>query len=399
MFADEKELRQAIERIEIEAAPRSGHQTDLRRRVLLAFDEAGAVGVPPRKRRVLRLGRNLMHNRRVQMGAATVAAACILGVVLWSFGAGADVALAEVRALIEQANTICYELSSYRDGRCEETAEVMFMEPGKMRVEWPGMTAVFDWNGGKILTLMTEEKVAHSTVVKDMMNPYQRNWLADLKAIMDSAAAEELGRREFDGRQAKGWRMPERGWLCTVWADAKSGELLQAEFEHGGNRMVMSRFVLNQELDESLFSMDPPEGYTLAAKMEMSKDDPSEEDVLALLRVWASGNAGRFPDRLDPSKFAAAAAKADWRELGVDSREKAQALREAIGRAFYLLHNWELEWGYVGKGVDRGQADRPVLWYRRMGSKMYRVAYGDFSVADVTPEQLERLKQDIASDP
>jgi len=399
VFADENELRKVIQEAEIDDAPRTTHQADLRRQVLMAFDDAGAVDGLPRKRRPLWLGRNLMHNRRVQIGAASVAAACILGVVLWSFGAGADIAFAEVRALIEQASTVCYELSCYRDDKQEGTADVMFMEPGKMRAEWPGMIGIFDWNGGRILTLMTKQKLAHSAIVKDMANPYYRNWLADLKAIMGSDAAEELGRREVCGREAKGWRVPEDSWLCTVWADAESGELLQVEFEHGSNRMVMRQFVLNRELDASLFSLTPPEGYTLATEMEMTEGDPSEADVLALLRVWVSGNAGRFPDRLDPSQFAAAAAKADWYGLGVDSKEKSEAMRNAIARAFYLLHSWGLEWGYVGKGVKRGQADRPVLWYRRTNAQMYRVIYGDFSVAEVTPERLEQLKQDAAAGP
>ncbi len=399
MFADDNEFRKAILEAEIDDAPRTAHQADLRRQVLMAFDDAGAVAGLPRMRRTLWLGRNLMHNRRVQIGAASVAAACISGVVVWSLGAGAGVALAEVRALIEQADTICFQLSSYRDGRCEGTADVMFMEPGKMRAERSGMIGVFDWNGGQILTLMTEQKMAHLATVKDMTNPYHRNWLADLRAIMGSDAAEELERREVLGRRAKGWRMPDDGWLCTVWADAKRGELLQVEFEHGSNRMVMSQFVLNRELDASLFSMTPPEGYTLATKMEMTEGDPSEADILALLRIWVSGNAGRFPDRLDPSKFAAAAAEADWYGLGVDSQEKAEAMRNAITRGFYLLHNWELEWCYVGKGVKRGQADRPVLWYRRTGAPMYRVIYGDFDVAEVTLERLEELKQNIAGRP
>jgi hypothetical protein len=395
VFADEKEFRKAVEATDIDDAPRPAHQAELRRRVLAAFDEAADTSQLWRGRRwSIRLGRNLMHSKWMQIGAAAAAAAaCVAIAALWALGSGADVALAEVRQSIEQAKTVCFELSCYRDGRSEGTAEVMFMEPGRMRSEWRGVVSIFDWNCGEILVLMTEQKLAHSSVVKDMENPYCRNWLGDLKAIMGSDAAEELGRQELLGREVKGWRTRQDGRVCTVWADAETGKLRQVEFEHGSNRMVMSQFVLDRELDESLFSMSPPEDYRLATEVEMSEADPSEQDILALLRVWASGNGGRFPDRLDSSQFGSAAAKADWRGLGIDSQEKSQAMREAIFRAFYLLNNWELEWGYVGKGVESGQADQPVFWYRRVGAETYRVIYGDFSVGEVSPEQLEQLKQ------
>ena len=400
MFADENELRKVVKGIELDDAPRPKHQADLRQQVLTAFDNAGAVGEPPRQRRKsVRLGRKLMQNRSIQIVAASVVAACVIVVVLWSIGPGAGVTLAQVRELVEQAKTVCYELTSYRNDQDEGTANVMYMEPGKMRVEWPGMVGIFDWERGEILALITEEKLGHLTVVTDMDNPYHRNWLSDLKAIMGSDAAKELERRELAGRDAKGWQVLDEGWMCTVWADATTGDLLQVEWQHGSNRMVMGQFVLDRDLDESLFSMTLPDGYTLATKMEMTEADPSEADILALLRVWASGNGGQFPDKLDPSKFAAAAAKADWYgDLGIDSHEKAQAMNKSIGRAFYLLHSWELEWNYVGQGVKRGQANKPVFWYRPVGSKTYRVIYADFNVGELSPEQLDKLEQDTTGD-
>ena len=123
----------------------------------------------------------------------------------------------------------------------------------------------------------------------------------------------------------------------------------------------------------------------------MSEADPSEADIIILLRVWVSGNDGQFPDELDPGQFPKVAAKADWRALGVDSREKGLEYNAAIGRAFYLLHSWKMEWDYVGKGVKSGQADKPVFWHRSAGSEKYRVIYGDFRVAEVSPETLKAI--------
>ena len=397
MFADENEFRKAVAGMGIDDDPRPAHQEELRRRMLRVFDDAAAGDVLSEESgRCIRLGRKLMRNRIVQVGAAAVAASCVLAVVLWSLGPGAGVALATVQKIVEDIRTVSFELTAYRDSQSEGTAKVMFMEPGKMRAEWPGMIGIFDWNQGKILVLGTEDKSAHLTVVSDMENPYQRNWLGALKTIVGCDAAKELGWKQLFGREAKGWEVPDDGGVCAVWADAKTGELLQVEFVRGRNKMVMTHFVLNPELNESLFVMTPPDGYTLESQVQMTESDPSEADIIILLRAWVSGNGGQFPDRLDPGKFAIAAAKADWQGLGIDSQEKSQKAREAISRAFYLLHSWKLEWGYVGKGVKLGQADHPVFWHRAAGAEMYRVIYADFTVVEVSAE---KLKEVIGEDP
>ena len=344
---------------------------------------------PPGRRHVL--GRKLMRSRLIRIGAVAAAVACILVVGLWSSGPGAGVAWAEVRQLIEEVTTVTFEMATYQDGRSEGTAKVMFTEPGRMRTECPAVTTIFDWSQGKILTLATEEKVAHAATVTDLENPYQRNWLADLKAIAGSKEAEEAGRREISGRQAKGWRVRDKDGTCTVWADAKSGELLEAEFELGRNKMVMRQFVLNLRLDESLFALTPPEGYTLASQVKMAEADPSEADVVFLLRVWVSGNDGQFPDRLDSTKFYKACEKADWKGLGIDGPKKDQEARQAISRAFYLMYNWKSQWGYAGKGVKLGQAEAPVCWWKPVGAETYRIVFGDLSVRTVDKAELGRL--------
>ena len=394
MFTNEDEFRDIVEKLEIDDAPRGQHQADLRRAVLAAFDDAGAEGAPPQDGgESRRRWRMVMHRRSLQIGAVAAAAACVAIAVLWVFGPGAEVALAQVRERVELARTVCYKLTSYHNNRQENSADVMCMEPGKMRTVWPGMVSILDWEQGEILTLVAEGKQAHSVAVTDMKNLYHRNWLADLKANMRSGTATELERRDIAGRPAKGWRTMDGGWTCTIWADATTGELLEVEWEHGGNRMVMSGFVLDEALEASLFSMTPPDGYTLMTETAMSQADASEADILILLRAWASGNAGRFPDKLDPARFAADAAKADWYgDVGIDSEAKAQAARESISRAFFLLHSWNVEWQYVGQGVERGQADQPVLWYRPVGSETYRVIYGDFHVGELSLEQVKALQ-------
>jgi hypothetical protein len=389
MLSDEEQLRAAVAGMPIDDGPRRIHREELRRRALNAFDDA-ALGDSQRtdSGRLNRLGRLIMRHRILQIGTAAAAACVILGIV-WTFGPGAGVAFARVQEIIGQVQTVCYDLIDYHDGQAEPAAKISFMEPGRMRGEWPGMTAIFDFNQGKILTLTEENKFAHLATVKDLENPSQRNWLAALKSVVNCPAATELGQKQLSGRQAKGWEVPDDGGTCAVWVDATSGELLQVEFTRGRNRTVMTNFVVNPVLDESLFAMAPPPGYTLQTQFEMSQADPGEADIILLLRIWASGNGGVFPDTLlAAGGFASAAAKAHCPELGPYSKENDEKIRIAVGRAFFLLYSHKLEWGYVGKGVKAGDPGKPVLWTRAAGATNYRVILADFTVVEVSPDKL-----------
>ncbi len=389
MCNDEQELTGAVEKLRIDAEPRPEHRDALRRRMLAAFQETqpSAAG-PARAGRARGTWRSLMHIRLMQASAAAIAAACLVAaIVLWP-GGKAGVALAEVRRSVEQARTACFQLSWYRDGQAEASGPAKWREPGLLRWEVPGAVTIYHWNEGKFLTLMTEAKTAHAATIEEMENPYHRDWIRNLKESIGSDSAEEVGHKEIAGREARGWRFKDDDGTCTVWADAETGQLLRADFESGNSRMVMTEFVLNQPLDEDTFSLTPPAGYSIT-RAEFRRSEPSEKDLVLLLRVWAMGNGDVFPDKLDPAAFSAAAAKVNWSRLGIRSQQEGQEASNAISRAFWLMYTLH-ERTYVGGGVKLGDAAKPILWHRPKGKQTYRVIYGDLSVKDVAPEDLPK---------
>ncbi|GAG49584.1 unnamed protein product, partial [marine sediment metagenome] len=200
------------------------------------------------------------------------------------------------------------------------------------------------------------------------------------------------GQKEISGRKAKGWRFKDAEWVCTIWADAKTGDLLEAEWQTGTSRMVMSGFVLDKELDEGLFNLKPPDDY-FHTRAKFARGDPSEKDVILLLRIWAMGGGDVFPEALDARKFSEAAAKVDWKQLGIEmgikSREESDKVNDAISRAFWWLYSGH-QWTYAGKGVRLGEEAKPIFWYRPKESKTCRVIYGDLSVKDIRPEDLPK---------
>ncbi len=391
MFSDEEDLVRTVKRLDIRAEPNPAHREALRDRMLATFRKTSPDQATPQQRHKSgRMRRFAMRSKPLRIAAAVAVAACVvLVVLLWTGGGGNGVVLADVLARVEEARTVCYRLTTYRDGEVQEVWEVKYKEPGLMRSEMPGGIYIMDWSNGEGLALLTEQKVAHKASVTDMENHYPRNWLEDLKKIIGSEHAEEVGREDVAGRSATGWRVAEEDGVCTVWADSHSGQLLQVEFLMGNTKMVMSEFDLDRPLDDSLFSLTPPMEYQFVTQSQMKASDPSIDDVALLLHIWASGNNNRFPDRLDSREFGPAAAKADWRGLGIQSQEESTAAQDAISRAFMFLYS-RFNWSYAGKGVLVDEKDKAVFWYKPEGSQQYKVIYADFSIREVAEEDLPR---------
>jgi len=48
------------------------------------------------------------------------------------------------------------------------------------------------------------------------------------------------------------------------------------------------------------------------------------------------------------------------------------------------------KWGYAGKGVKLGDAEKVIFWYQPEGSDAYRAIYGDLKAADIAQENLPK---------
>ena len=90
------------------------------------------------------------------------------------------------------------------------------------------------------------------------------------RAVPEDArgGAKELGEKEIGGRRVKGFVTSSEGPEFTVWADHATGDPVTVEttlrVSGGTSRFVMSDFVVDAKLDESLFAVGVPEGYRAA---------------------------------------------------------------------------------------------------------------------------------------
>jgi len=151
------------------------------------------------------------------------------------------------------------------------------------------------------------------------------------------------------------------------------------------------------DLDDSLFSLEPPEGY--AVKIER-RAQVTEKDMVEYLGILADYNNKTFPDQIFPFAFTSdrlnkvydkpknKRSAAEQKLLDTMNHYKMANLNMLPTGHFVEDHTVKDSFRYLGKGAKLGDKDRIVCWYKLRGSNIYRVVYGDLSINDVAPEDL-----------
>jgi len=161
--------------------------------------------------------------------------------------------------------------------------------------------------------------------------------------------------------------------------------------------ITMSNIVFDVELDESLFSLDVPDGYKVTT-LRRDLSEPTEEDFIESFRIWAEHMDDKFPSKMDRSavnefvQYRRKKMKEKGIEPSIDDVTKLQQIIIDMTHGFPFVEALPAhsDWHYTGRDVKFGDADKAIFWYRPEGSKTYHVIYGDLSVQDVSPEDLPK---------
>jgi hypothetical protein len=159
----------------------------------------------------------------------------------------------------------------------------------------------------------------------------------------------------------------------------------------------MSNIVFDVELDEALFSLDIPEGYSVKT-LQKDLSEPTEEDFIESFRIWAGQMDGKFPSKMHRSavnefiKYQQEKNKVRGVEPSVEDVMRMQQTIVDMTHGFPFVEALppESDWHYAGADVKFGDAETAIFWYRPQGSETYRVIYGDLSVKDVSAEDLPK---------
>jgi outer membrane lipoprotein-sorting protein len=350
----------------------------------------------------------------------TFAACCLVLIAAYlTFGPlmQGNVAFAEVCAIIQKAKTmVCTAKTNLPWPGTTENMEMKIMSigPGRIRQEiGQHQVMITDYPAGKTLTLTPQNKIAVILNIKGTPKFMQQDWFTGLKKLSQNSNAEDLGLQTMDGKEVKGFRVKDENFPVTFWVDPKSGDPIKVEIqqkipdylnkEGKGEitmKMVMSDFQFDVPLDESLFSLTPPEGYKMQPEMNMDFSNASEKDVIEVLRRYTDMENGTFPESLTAQSVILKITLGPMSQI--EKKIKTQADKEAMlpevmktvqeagsicGRmSMFLAEN--KDWKYAGKGVKLGNAQTPIFWYVPKDSKQGRVIYGDLSVRDVPVDKL-----------
>ena len=358
--------------------------------------------------RILRMPR---WARLVPLAAAALILAAVGGYFLWT----PHVVFAEVIRQVREAHTLTFtmtmDITMPPSGQhMTMESKCMVMEPGRSRYEMPGAVMLMDGPKGKGLVLSDQMHTAMVMTITGKApaaNP-GASFLDSLQSMQDRAA-ETLPGRDMDGHRVVGFRVKD-GFLpgapCTLWADVRTGLPVSVEmpFDAMGVRSnaTLHDFVLNPPLDESLFDMTPPKGYTLV-EVPMDAGPSVEADVAAALAAYAHLTGGGFPSELSPSTSlqktsaeVAAALAGKLAGAGLTSQQQADIMGSGadmgakLARAVRYLAGLpaDSDWHYAGSAARLGEKDKPICWWRPAGSTTYRVIYADLTVADVAASAL-----------
>jgi outer membrane lipoprotein-sorting protein len=337
------------------------------------------------------------------LGIVVVVVALLVGLNPWARGPGQAFATAveQLRSAQTVTFTMIIEMESPLPTMRQEMA---FKEPGYARAEVPsaGIVTILDMTQGKGVILNSTAKSFMEMDVPVPPADQPAIGLVEQLRTSPDRADELLGEREMDGRRVLGFLVTREGKRMSVWVDAETWDLVRVE---GGmneaGRVVLTDFRFNVELDDSLFSLTPPEGYT-RQEVQWDMSELSEQDLVGFLRFWAEYEKdGLFPPTFDQAKLYEAtiemlkgskAAQAAEEELS-ESEGMRLTLSVTRGTMFVYMMKPDNDWHYAGEGVQLGEAAVPICWWRPDGSDTYRVVYGDLSVEDMAPEDVPSAQE------
>ncbi|MHC4644417.1 MAG: LolA family protein [Planctomycetota bacterium] len=270
--------------------------------------------------------RRIMTSKTAKLGAAAVIVIAVL-IGIYHLGRSIEmtgVAFGDVLEYIRMAQTVKCTIAVERDGEEPFVMQYMLTEPNRMRIEASdGSITIVDTYQGKCITLKLAEKkafiMATKTAPKYILNIYPQLKAELLKNFPDGSE-QNIGQAEIDGRKVVGFHVKYDAAELTVWADADNGAPVRVESlgpvrsetasdpEGLTVRTTLSNLVYGEKLDDTLFSLVVPEGYSV--EQVSTPASPVQEQVMRslsarlMLRLakacldYARAHNDQWPDNL-----------------------------------------------------------------------------------------------------
>ena len=195
-----------------------------------------------------------------------------------------------------------FDMTTISDGQTLGKGKCMVFQPGMMRFDTPelmgGFTSIGNLNTNESIIILHGQKIVinmkeylKTQGIPDQVGPFSMfsNPIENLWNLPDGTQTS-LGKKEIDGQTAVGFKIEQKqdSYSCdiVVWANSQTGMPIQAEIisydpENPSDSMteLMDKFNLDVDLDPELFSMETPEGYTLAYQETLEESVQNDEST------------------------------------------------------------------------------------------------------------------------
>lgn len=349
-----------------------------------------------------------------------IAAAALVAYILLSASTGNSVALAQVAAKVEGASTLSFvQTTEPLDGKTPKTTyRFTSLGADKTRTESQSskpeeeMISISDYVAGKEIYLWPAKKKALINTVKGRPT-YDNSLVERREAFRDYLKwpSRSLGHKLIDGVECTGFEVDQGNHKTRIWADAKTGNPVRSENDDlflsppQWHCKVVWDYKIDEKVDPALFSVEPPEGYTVEQNSwvnDLSKT-PAQL-VTSILRTYAESMDGQFPARLTDrgqSMFAdlkkkglldsyesnfhvPVGQKTEWNE---QAEKMGNLIVSFCQLSFFLSGKRGVDYAYYPGGT-LGEKDRIMFWYKDEKSGEYMAIYGDLRVEKIDKEKL-----------
>jgi len=255
--------------------------------------------------------------------------------------------------------------------------------------------SIIDLEASRVLSLIPSNKIAVYIDLKNL--PQYPNYLERLRNLVSQLEqdpnfeVEQLGQREVDGQQAIGFLAKSSRTEVEIWADSRTALPIRIGQRQPNLKIIFKNIEFDVQIDEALFSTEIPEGYT-QLQNQIDLTGSTEEDFIEGLRMLAQAD-GVFPEDVSVEYYLKNTFTIG-QKIEALAKDDAQAIELGmkLGRhmAFLRFFKGEGKWHYAGNGVELGDAQTPIFWYRPEDSETWRVIYGDLHVEDAAEEDLPK---------
>ena len=333
-------------------------------------------------------------------GSVGLAASLLVAVFLFS-GSSSSVAFAQVIKALTDAKSLSFDstITKVGDNRVVNRSRNFYLVPGMHRMETKDEShgdsyVVFNIEAGKLLMVDVERKTARVSQVKNAAGgPDIAAKTIESIQSLKAEDAKPVGEKQLGDIRVLGMQFDREAETTTVWTDVTTGELIQVDNllknVPGGEMMaVWTNIKLDEELDDELFDVEPPDGFDVIPFLDVDMKALPANSMAEVLRFYTKHNDGRLPvDFVNDVRKCVEQQYSQEESSPPPEQLMKLSFHIAAVSAMMRVGKEGQVWQYY-PNATREKKDEILFWSKDKRSGKYTAVFGDLIVREVTKEEL-----------